>query len=1368
MKRFSLGFAVAFVLFSFQGGFSRPTKSQLDSLEALIPTLVNFSSYIRYDSVEVYGDTVVTESTHVGATNYWIGQRFTPTISSFTLQGVHFQVANPLINYMDSCQILVMSDSMVVDGEDTLHLPKDTLHQDTVPAPLPNRLFSFVLDSTLKFGQNINFWIMLGPVPGGADNDSIGQGWWALSDCRECSSKTSNRSLINLSGDIFEWVDYYTGYWVLRAGGEYIEPPPPVVNEVLFAPDPSSGDPTRNHEWVELYNPGPILSATGWQLANGGGPSQITGVAAKVFSLPNFQFSAGAYLVVHFTTGTNDLNLSDGRGDIYTGNVGEFFGDMIDACGFRFGPTPEPYVDIVAWNLKNLSKDPNAGSQTSIEASGDFNALNKVGRVQPVGAIGPLLTATKGISIGRNSSSSNPVSSPNGINLNLLGGPNAAGPTMGRQNILPMVIDTSNINSSAVPNAERTIMLYFAADNGAGADAQERWCYDLLNEVERSIPASPQNVNVVVWFDSRRAYPINNPSDTGVVFRGMLRQDATDIVRNLERLQELNSGSAASLEGFITWAKANFPADKYVLALKGDGAGWQGLCGDAASLDRLEMGELKSALQTGLGTDTLELLIFDAPLMSQLEVAVQVQNFARAMVASPEMTGPADFDYRRLVSNMEGGALAVETPDSVAKNVVGTILGPRRTVGDLYWTWVALRLDSDSLGLLLDTLEVLASNLQTGVEDRCQVGTASNNFQLFIRNQLKISDHYGGQAQGMADFVDLKSFCFTLGYFSNPHVSCADSNRHGARGVDSLLRTVEQNLPPSPVLLAQSLQDVNGRHYANSGISIYFPSSRQNVPPIQAAQKLAPAPPVFRDSSEHSFDNPGLAAEGGVFNTLRVYAADSIACYPNDGTPCPRDSSDMLAQIYPHPPVPDFDFVQQYSWDEFLIRYYKPVADAGVTSGAANIGAPFPLDGSGSSDADDEPSALQFFWDIDDASDDDLVNCTDYASEDMDKDCSDDNDDDRDTSEVTAGAIFQSPGLTTVTLNVWDGYDSDSSINSGRRYQTAKSTVGVLVNSPDAWVVALDNTLPSDFYESWVDRIPGVFPNRTRLFTCSERDNQSLVNQIAFQGEEPIFWQTGRVGSCLFPTASLNVLTTRLVDSVKPRGVWVFAPKLGVDPDYQAGNLRSLFRNYFGLDTILSAQSSTMLLPANPALPVFQGWDTIFPIQLKTAPDTLAADLTPLVSRCTTEVRFPLLKDQLGNVVAIAAIEDLGGVKRGRILSSFGLEHIRLDSLADTLKLDVLLANLHQWMFEPDEGIAGGPCCPADKGDLNGIDSLTVADVVLMQNCVFIGSGIGTVDGTCDLCFTDVDCNGELTATDAVLEMNRILLGLTAPPWCGQ
>ncbi|HXF49655.1 MAG TPA: NosD domain-containing protein [Verrucomicrobiae bacterium] len=64
--------------------------------------------------------------------------------------------------------------------------------------------------------------------------------------------------------------------------------------------------------------------------------------------------------------------------------------------------------------------------------------------------------------------------------------------------------------------------------------------------------------------------------------------------------------------------------------------------------------------------------------------------------------------------------------------------------------------------------------------------------------------------------------------------------------------------------------------------------------------------------------------------------------------------------------------------------------------------------------------------------------------------------------------------------------------------------------------------------------------------------------------------------------------------------------------------------------------------------------------------------------------------------------------------------------------------------------------CSAEKGDLNVSGGLSPADVVLMLNCVFLGTG------SCDLCFADVNCSGGLSPADVVIELNMVFLGAGA------
>ncbi|HXF49723.1 MAG TPA: dockerin type I domain-containing protein [Verrucomicrobiae bacterium] len=69
-----------------------------------------------------------------------------------------------------------------------------------------------------------------------------------------------------------------------------------------------------------------------------------------------------------------------------------------------------------------------------------------------------------------------------------------------------------------------------------------------------------------------------------------------------------------------------------------------------------------------------------------------------------------------------------------------------------------------------------------------------------------------------------------------------------------------------------------------------------------------------------------------------------------------------------------------------------------------------------------------------------------------------------------------------------------------------------------------------------------------------------------------------------------------------------------------------------------------------------------------------------------------------------------------------------------------------------DSVVVFGICTAVSRGDLNADGNVTVFDVTLQLNCVFLN------EGDCNLCFADVNCDGALTAADVVLELLAVFL----------
>jgi hypothetical protein len=95
----------------------------------------------------------------------------------------------------------------------------------------------------------------------------------------------------------------------------------------------------------------------------------------------------------------------------------------------------------------------------------------------------------------------------------------------------------------------------------------------------------------------------------------------------------------------------------------------------------------------------------------------------------------------------------------------------------------------------------------------------------------------------------------------------------------------------------------------------------------------------------------------------------------------------------------------------------------------------------------------------------------------------------------------------------------------------------------------------------------------------------------------------------------------------------------------------------------------------------------------------------------------------------------------------FGVDTMIVGYFGQPAKPKALLANSDSLVIF---GI-DAPCALA-KGDLNGDGNMTVFDVTLELNCVFLGVG------SCDLCLADVNCDGVLSPVDVVWELIAVFL----------
>ncbi|OGR39110.1 MAG: hypothetical protein A2X29_10395 [Elusimicrobia bacterium GWA2_64_40] len=205
---------------------------------------------------------------------------------------------------------------------------------------------------------------------------------------------------------------------------------------------------------------------------------------------------------------------------------------------------------------------------------------------------------------------------------------------------------------SAPAVKEWTVMVFVNAKNNL-----EEFGLRDLNEMESA--GSSDQVNIVAELGRARGYYSGDGDWTGVR-RYLIRKDADPARLASPALADLgpaDMGDYRSVVGFVRWAKAAYPAKKYLLVVWNHGSGWTKAAGQAArgiSYDdetgsHITVPQLAEALAQAGGTDVYA---SDACLMQMAEVAWELKDQAPYVVGSEE-TEPADgYPYGALLGGL--------------------------------------------------------------------------------------------------------------------------------------------------------------------------------------------------------------------------------------------------------------------------------------------------------------------------------------------------------------------------------------------------------------------------------------------------------------------------------------------------------------------------------------------------------------------------------------------------------------------------------------------------------------------------------------------------------------------------------------------
>jgi hypothetical protein len=189
--------------------------------------------------------------------------------------------------------------------------------------------------------------------------------------------------------------------------------------------------------------------------------------------------------------------------------------------------------------------------------------------------------------------------------------------------------------------AEWTVLVYMVADN----DLEQ---FAVPNLQQMAAVGSSEKLNIVAEVDrslKHDATAIGNISASPTTKRLLVH---TNSFEQLEDLGNIDSAKPAALADFIQWGMKKFPAKNYALVLWDHGGGWTGFGLDEPAQDIMSLSGITQALHDGLaaaGVARLQLLGFDACLMSTLEVMESIKPYASFLVASEETEPGAGWDY---------------------------------------------------------------------------------------------------------------------------------------------------------------------------------------------------------------------------------------------------------------------------------------------------------------------------------------------------------------------------------------------------------------------------------------------------------------------------------------------------------------------------------------------------------------------------------------------------------------------------------------------------------------------------------------------------------------------------------------------------
>lgn len=281
----------------------------------------------------------------------------------------------------------------------------------------------------------------------------------------------------------------------------------------------------------------------------------------------------------------------------------------------------------------------------------------------------------------------------------------------------------NNDEDTPVPVTVKTVLMYLVADNSISGDI-----YSNIASVEEGLTkATSPGTFVIYWDGGSRKSEFPDPTLFKYEVDGKGKVSKREVIKTYS---SQNSVSNEVINRVLKDVEAYCPAEKYSLIFGSHATGWLPVdhsksrsFGDDSGA-KINIPDLSEALkQSGIHFDYI---LFDACLMSQVEVAYELRDAADYLILSPAEVMSAGFPYFKMMKYL----LSADNTEQNVINVAKDYIDYYKNEYDYPWATIAV--------IKTDEMQALA-NIAYSI-----MGQYQNNLAKFDNSKIDdFQTHYG-------------------------------------------------------------------------------------------------------------------------------------------------------------------------------------------------------------------------------------------------------------------------------------------------------------------------------------------------------------------------------------------------------------------------------------------------------------------------------------------------------------------------------------------------------------------------------------------------------------------------------------------------